>query len=422
VLFYNPSLFSSIRSKQFNCGRAACPFTAASSAACWRWCCSRGGRGISILSLGDLTCATGTIGLFLGRIANFINGELWGRPADVPWAMVFPGGGRCRAIQASSTRPRSKVWRYASCLADDARRRVEGPGLVIGAFAAGYSIARSSASSFREPDPQLGFLWGGMTMGMLLSVPLMLTGFAFIAAALKRPPREPERHGVHAARSEVRRRNPDGRADAGAPIHGAVPQPSGARLLHHARPARARWRLHHRPEISQCSANCSAYGRRQRGTGWDSRKRAAGRDWPRPRTMMLDALRAAQCCRRSALPSCCIWSRSARRCRKRQQQAMATLDVPVMWHETFDEVPDGPVIVLANELFDALPVNQAIKQFNGWYERVVEIRSRLEIWHFGMADEVIRCSSSSCASMRDVPIGQSTNGAPTICRSRSAGA
>src|ERR1044072_8142160 len=50
-------------------------------------------RGISILSLGDITCAVGPIGLFLGRIANFINGELWGRPTDVPWAMVFPGAG-----------------------------------------------------------------------------------------------------------------------------------------------------------------------------------------------------------------------------------------------------------------------------------------------------------------------------------------
>ena len=50
-------------------------------------------RGIPFLSLGDLTCAAGPIGLFLGRIANFINGELWGRPTDVPWAMVFPAGG-----------------------------------------------------------------------------------------------------------------------------------------------------------------------------------------------------------------------------------------------------------------------------------------------------------------------------------------
>jgi phosphatidylglycerol:prolipoprotein diacylglycerol transferase len=62
------------------------------------------------------------------------------------------------------------------------------PGLTIGLFAVGYSIARIICELFREPDPQLGFLWGGMTMGMLLSVPLMLIGFGFIAVALKRPP------------------------------------------------------------------------------------------------------------------------------------------------------------------------------------------------------------------------------------------
>jgi SAM-dependent MidA family methyltransferase len=90
---------------------------------------------------------------------------------------------------------------------------------------------------------------------------------------------------------------------------------------------------------------------------------------------------------------------------ERQQQAMATLDVPVMWHQTFDEVPDGPAIVLANELFDALPVNQAIKQFNGWYERVVEIGQDGNL-AFGMADEVIPLFEQLVPpSMRDVPIG-----------------
>jgi phosphatidylglycerol:prolipoprotein diacylglycerol transferase len=149
-------------------------------------------RGISILSLGDLTCATGTIGLLLGRIANFINGELWGRPTDVPWAMVFPGGGPL---------PRHPSQLYEAtleglvlgvtlwfCMRAGALKR---PGLVIGLFAVGYSIARIMCEFFREPDPQLGFLWGNLTMGMLLSVPLMLTGFAFIAAALKRPPLRP---------------------------------------------------------------------------------------------------------------------------------------------------------------------------------------------------------------------------------------
>jgi len=146
-------------------------------------------RGISILPLGDLTCAAGTIGLFLGRIANFINGELWGRPSDVPWAMVFPGAGPL---------PRHPSQLYEAALEGLALGIVlwlgmragalKRPGLVIGVFAVGYSIARIVCEFFREPDPQLGFLWGGLTMGMLLSVPLMLTGFAFIAAALKRPP------------------------------------------------------------------------------------------------------------------------------------------------------------------------------------------------------------------------------------------
>jgi phosphatidylglycerol:prolipoprotein diacylglycerol transferase len=62
------------------------------------------------------------------------------------------------------------------------------PGLVTGEFALGYGIARIVCEFFREPDPQLGFLWGGLTMGMLLSVPLMLVGIGFIAAALVRPP------------------------------------------------------------------------------------------------------------------------------------------------------------------------------------------------------------------------------------------
>jgi phosphatidylglycerol:prolipoprotein diacylglycerol transferase len=146
-------------------------------------------RKISILSLGDITCATGTIGLFLGRIANFINGELWGRPTDVPWAMVFPGGGPL---------PRHPSQLYEAFLEGlvlcgvlwlfmryGALKR---PGLVIGLFAVGYSIARIVCEMFREPDPQLGFLWGGLTMGMLLSVPLALAGVAFIVAALRRPP------------------------------------------------------------------------------------------------------------------------------------------------------------------------------------------------------------------------------------------
>jgi NADH dehydrogenase [ubiquinone] 1 alpha subcomplex assembly factor 7 len=122
-------------------------------------------------------------------------------------------------------------------------------------------------------------------------------------------------------------------------------------------------------------------------------------------TMMLDALRAAQVVPafRAAIVLHLVEISPA--LQERQQQAMATLDVPVMWHQTLDEVPDGPAIVLANELFDALPVNQAIKQFNGWYERVVEIGHDGNL-AFGMADEVIPLFEQLVPpSMRDVPIG-----------------
>lgn len=148
-------------------------------------------RGIPMLSLGDVTCAVGPIGLFLGRIANFINGELWGRPSDVPWAVVFPAAGPL---------PRHPSQLYEAALEGlvlfvvlllivrtGGLRR---PGLVTGAFALGYGIFRSFAELFREPDPQLGFLWGGLTMGMVLSVPLALAGLVFIWNAFRRDPLE----------------------------------------------------------------------------------------------------------------------------------------------------------------------------------------------------------------------------------------
>jgi phosphatidylglycerol:prolipoprotein diacylglycerol transferase len=148
-------------------------------------------RGVSILSLGDVTCAVGPIGLFLGRLANFVNGELWGRPTDVPWAMVFPNGGPV---------PRHPSQLYEAALEGvvlfvllaiairmGALRR---PGLIIGLFAMFYALMRSFCELFREPDVQLGFLWNtGLTMGMLLSIPLFLAGAAFAAVALRNPRR-----------------------------------------------------------------------------------------------------------------------------------------------------------------------------------------------------------------------------------------
>jgi phosphatidylglycerol:prolipoprotein diacylglycerol transferase len=145
-------------------------------------------RGIPLLSLGDVTAAVYPVGHTLGRLANFINAELWGRSTDVPWAMVFPGGGPL---------PRHPSQLYEAALEGllllivlwlliraGALKR---PGLVLGAFAFGYGLTRSFCELYREPDPQLGFLWGGLTMGMLLSIPLMLAGLALIWNAMRSP-------------------------------------------------------------------------------------------------------------------------------------------------------------------------------------------------------------------------------------------
>ncbi|MBO0756813.1 MAG: prolipoprotein diacylglyceryl transferase [Bradyrhizobiaceae bacterium] len=145
-------------------------------------------RGISTLSLGDITCGVGPIGLLLGRLANFVKPELWGRPTDVPWAMVFPTAGPL---------PRHPSQLYeaglegivlfiilALLMRAGALKR---PGLIIGAFAIGYALMRTFCEFFREPDVQLGFLWGGLTMGMVLSIPLFIVGLGFVAVALRRP-------------------------------------------------------------------------------------------------------------------------------------------------------------------------------------------------------------------------------------------
>jgi phosphatidylglycerol---prolipoprotein diacylglyceryl transferase len=149
-------------------------------------------RGIPFFSLADVTCAVYPIGHFLGRLANFINGELWGRTTDVAWAMVFPTGG---------PEPRHPSQLYEAALEGllllvvlawfMRRGALKRPGLVTGIFAVGYALTRIFCELFREPDRQLGFLWGGLTMGMLLSIPLMLLGIGFILYALRSPPAAP---------------------------------------------------------------------------------------------------------------------------------------------------------------------------------------------------------------------------------------
>ena len=147
-------------------------------------------NGISPFLLSDMMAIVTPIGLFFGRLANFINGELWGRPTDVPWAMIFPRGGPMPRHPSQLYQAffegivlLSVVWLVKRLT--DGRRR---PGLLTGTFCAGYGVARIVGESFREPDSFLGFILGSswLTMGMLLSLPMVAFGAWLIVRAERR--------------------------------------------------------------------------------------------------------------------------------------------------------------------------------------------------------------------------------------------
>ncbi len=136
-------------------------------------------RKIYIWSLFDLICAAAPIGIFFGRIANFINGELWGRLSPSPWAMIFPGGGPFPRHPSQLYEAALEGVLLFGILAIMALmfKALKRPGLIAGTFVAGYACARIFVEFFREPDAHLGFLYGGwLTMGMLLSLPLLAVG------------------------------------------------------------------------------------------------------------------------------------------------------------------------------------------------------------------------------------------------------
>jgi phosphatidylglycerol:prolipoprotein diacylglycerol transferase len=152
-------------------------------------------NGIPILSLGDVVTAVGPIGLFFGRLANFVNSELWGRVADpsLPWGVIFPNGGPLPRHPSQIYEAGLEGVLLFTILAIAIRcGALKRPGLIIGIFATCYGLARITGEFFREPDPQLGFLWGGLTMGMILSVPMIVAGLTFIGVALRRGARNNE--------------------------------------------------------------------------------------------------------------------------------------------------------------------------------------------------------------------------------------
>ncbi len=148
------------------------------------WAFSRR-RGLGLLDMGDALALAAPPGLFFGRIANFINGELYGRVTDLPWAMVFPGGGPMgrhpsQLYEALLEGP--VLWAVAAW----AFRRYPGrSGAVTAAFLTGYGVFRFLVEFTREPDPQLGFVLGPFTMGQILSAGMVVAGVLFAQAAAR---------------------------------------------------------------------------------------------------------------------------------------------------------------------------------------------------------------------------------------------
>jgi phosphatidylglycerol:prolipoprotein diacylglycerol transferase len=144
-------------------------------------------KGGNVLSSLDLLGAIGTIGLLLGRLANFINAELYGAPTSLPWGVIFPTDPEQLPRHPTQLYEAALeglllflVIRYATHVAYALRR----PGLVAGIFGIGYALSRIAVEFVRLPDVQIGYLYGGwLTMGMVLSLPILVAGIALVLYA-----------------------------------------------------------------------------------------------------------------------------------------------------------------------------------------------------------------------------------------------
>lgn len=154
------------------------------------WICRR--NGLPFLRVSDYIAVNAPVGMFLGRLANFNNGELWGRQTDVAWGMVFPHGGNIvrhpsqlyEAVLEGALLAVILLWMFWKT---DARFR---PGLLVGVFTAGIAAGRFIVEFYREPDAHLMEFAArtGLSMGQWLTIPLILIGIALIIRALQKPP------------------------------------------------------------------------------------------------------------------------------------------------------------------------------------------------------------------------------------------
>ncbi|MEW6664318.1 MAG: prolipoprotein diacylglyceryl transferase [Thermodesulfobacteriota bacterium] len=174
----------------------------------------------AFLMLADLGGLVAPVGLFFGRLGNFINGELYGRVTTVPWGMVFPGGGGL---------PRHPSQLYEALLEGPALflvlallgRRDLPMGFLFASFLSGYGLIRFVVEFFREPDAQLGFILGPLTMGQLLSLLMIALGMLLCQVARM----------LHQKRRAAKAEKPRGRTGPRAPKTSARPASSDSKRL-----------------------------------------------------------------------------------------------------------------------------------------------------------------------------------------------
>ncbi len=153
------------------------------------WFCKR--HKLHFLKMADLYVATIPVGLGLGRIGNFINGELYGRVTEMPWAMVFPGGGplpRHPSQLYEAALEGALLFVLLVWMAAVQRKKGWGHGSILAFFLVYYGILRSFVEFFREPDGHIGLLAGLVSRGQVLSIAMLGTGLLLLRYVLKRPP------------------------------------------------------------------------------------------------------------------------------------------------------------------------------------------------------------------------------------------
>ena len=185
ILFYNPVYFATHPAEVFALWQGGMSFhggligtLVAGFIFCWQ-------QRIDYYRLADAVIPAVPIGLLLGRLGNFINGELWGRPTDVPWAMVFPAD--------PTALPRHPSQLYEAIMEGVilfvilwVMRRFRLPdGVMFWTFICGYGLARLIGELFREPDAHLSFIMPNITAGMILSLPMFLVGLVMIIVRMR---------------------------------------------------------------------------------------------------------------------------------------------------------------------------------------------------------------------------------------------